>query len=421
MQLGVIADDFTGATDIASFLVRNGMPTVQLNGVPPHELPLTSEAVVISLKTRSCPVETAVSQSLAALRWLQARGCQQFYFKYCSTFDSTAQGNIGPVLDALLAELGETRTVISPALPVNGRTVYQGYLFVGQQLLNESGMRHHPVTPMEDAHLGRLIERQGGGKAALIAWPMIDQGPEAVVAALAAISDPAVRYVVLDALSEQHLLTQGAALREMKLVSGGSGLAIGLARDWAQRHGTQGEGSLAGMPLPGPAVVLSGSCSLMTNSQVAAYREQAPARAVDLSACFTDLEGYVGTLAAWVDANRDAPLAPMVYATTEPKTLQRIQAQYGDKASSERVEQLFAALAAALKAKGFTRFIVAGGETSSIVAQTLGVEAFHIGPTISPGVPWVRDTRQPLSLALKSGNFGDISFFARAQQEFCHD
>ncbi|EPJ5797416.1 four-carbon acid sugar kinase family protein, partial [Klebsiella pneumoniae] len=173
MQLGVIADDFTGATDIASFLVRNGMPTVQLNGVPTRDLPLTSEAVVISLKTRSCPAEMAVSQSLAALRWLQAQGCQQFYFKYCSTFDSTAQGNIGPVLDALLAELGETRTVISPALPVNGRTVYQGYLFVGEQLLNESGMRHHPVTPMEDAHLGRLIERQGRGKAALIAWPIV--------------------------------------------------------------------------------------------------------------------------------------------------------------------------------------------------------------------------------------------------------
>lgn len=179
MQLGVIADDFTGATDIASFLVRNGMPTVQLNGVPTRDLPLTSEAVVISLKTRSCPAEMAVSQSLAALRWLQAQGCQQFYFKYCSTFDSTAQGNIGPVLDALLAELGETRTVISPALPVNGRTVYQGYLFVGEQLLNESGMRHHPVTPMEDAHLGRLIERQGRGKAALIAWPIVARGPRA--------------------------------------------------------------------------------------------------------------------------------------------------------------------------------------------------------------------------------------------------
>ncbi|HCJ2400455.1 TPA: four-carbon acid sugar kinase family protein, partial [Klebsiella pneumoniae] len=241
MQLGVIADDFTGATDIASFLVRNGMPTVQLNGVPTRDLPLTSEAVVISLKTRSCPAEMAVSQSLAALRWLQAQGCQQFYFKYCSTFDSTAQGNIGPVLDALLAELGETRTVISPALPVNGRTVYQGYLFVGEQLLNESGMRHHPVTPMEDAHLGRLIERQGRGKAALIAWPIVARGPEAVAAALSAVNDPAVRYVVLDALSEQDLLTQGVALREMKLVSGGSGLAIGLARDWAQRHGARGE------------------------------------------------------------------------------------------------------------------------------------------------------------------------------------
>ncbi|HFO2449973.1 TPA: 3-oxo-tetronate kinase, partial [Klebsiella pneumoniae] len=340
MQLGVIADDFTGATDIASFLVRNGMPTVQLNGVPTRDLPLTSEAVVISLKTRSCPAEMAVSQSLAALRWLQAQGCQQFYFKYCSTFDSTAQGNIGPVLDALLAELGETRTVISPALPVNGRTVYQGYLFVGEQLLNESGMRHHPVTPMEDAHLGRLIERQGRGKAALIAWPIVARGPEAVAAALAAVNDPAVRYVVLDALSEQDLLTQGVALREMKLVSGGSGLAIGLARDWAQRHGARGESAQAGMPLVGPAVVLSGSCSVMTNSQVAAYRQQAPARAVDLSACFTDLESYVRTLTDWVDAQRDAPLAPMIYATTEPQTLQRIQAQYGDKASSERVEQL---------------------------------------------------------------------------------
>ncbi|MGQ4223431.1 3-oxo-tetronate kinase, partial [Klebsiella pneumoniae] len=304
MQLGVIADDFTGATDIASFLVRNGMPTVQLNGVPTRDIPLTSEAVVISLKTRSCPAEMAVSQSLAALRWLQAQGCQQFYFKYCSTFDSTAQGNIGPVLDALLAELGETRTVISPALPVNGRTVYQGYLFVGEQLLNESGMRHHPVTPMEDAHLGRLIERQGRGKAALIAWPIVARSPprarksradcladcRPVAAALAAVNDPAVRYVVLDALSEQDLLTQGVALREMKLVSGGSGLAIGLARDWAQRHGARGESAQAGMPLAGPAVVLSGSCSVMTNSQVAAYRQQAPARAVDLSACFTDLE-----------------------------------------------------------------------------------------------------------------------------------
>ncbi|BDS43161.1 hypothetical protein MY017_48000 (plasmid) [Escherichia coli] len=180
-----------------------------------------------------------------------------------------------------------------------------------------------------------------------------------------------MRYVVLDALSEQDLLTQGVALREMKLVSGGSGLAIGLARDWAQRHGAR-ESAQAGMPLAGPAVVLSGSCSVMTNSQVAAYRQQAPARAVDLSACFTDLESYVRTLTDWVDAQLDAPLAPMIYATTEPQTLQRIQAQYGDKASSERVEQLFAALAAALKANGFTRFIVAGGNVEHCGADPGG-------------------------------------------------
>lgn len=418
MQLGVIADDFTGATDIASFLVRNGMPTVQLNGAPTHGAPVNSDAVVISLKTRSCPTEEAISQSLNALHWLQDQGCQQFYFKYCSTFDSTAAGNIGPVLDALLAALQETQTVISPALPINERTVYQGYLFVGNQLLNESGMRHHPVTPMDDAHLGRLIERQGRGKAGLVAYPTVDQGPEAVAAELSALADSAVRYIVLDALNEQHLLTQGIALRQMKLVSGGSGLAIGLARDWAQRHGAQRDSSRAGMPVPGPAVVLSGSCSLMTNAQVTAYRAMAPARAVDLSACFENLSAYVDTLCNWVDEHRAAPLAPMIYATTEPETLQRIQHEYGNKASSERIEQLFAALAAALKAKGFSRFIVAGGETSSIVAQTLGVEAFHIGPVISPGVPWVRDTRQPLSLALKSGNFGDTQFFARAQQEF---
>lgn len=418
MQLGVIADDFTGATDIASFLVRNGMPTVQLNGVPTHGEAVDSDAVVISLKTRSCPAEEAVCQSLAALRWLQAQGCQQFYFKYCSTFDSTASGNIGPVLDALLEALHETQTVISPALPVNGRTVYQGYLFVGNQLLNESGMRHHPVTPMDDAHLGRLIERQGKGKAGLITYPTIEQGPETVAAELNDLVDSSVRYIVLDALNEQHLLTQGIALREMKLVSGGSGLAIGLARDWAQHHGVQRDSSQAGMPVAGPAVVLSGSCSVMTNTQVEVYRTMAPACAVDFSACFANFAAYVDTLCAWVVAHSSAPLAPMVYATTEPVTLQRIQNEYGTKASSERVEQLFAALAAALKAKGFSRFIVAGGETSSIVAQTLGVEAFHIGPVISPGVPWVRDTQQPLSLALKSGNFGDPQFFARAQQEF---
>lgn len=417
MQLGVIADDFTGATDIASFLVTNGMSTVQLNGVPAKAMQVDSDAVVISLKSRSCPVERAVSDSLAALTWLQQQGCRQFYFKYCSTFDSTAQGNIGPVLDALLAALGESQTVISPALPVNGRTVYQGYLFVGETLLNESGMRNHPVTPMDDAHLGRLIERQASGKAGLIPFAVIDSGEEAVRAQLQALKQADVRYAVLDALTEQHLVTQGAAVADMKLVSGGSGLAMGLARHWAAGRTSRADSAQAGMPVAGPAVVLSGSCSVMTNVQVAAYQTVAPAKAVDVQACMDDVAGYAAGLCEWVCANSAGPLAPMVYATAEPEALKRIQAQFGPE-SSNIVEQLFARLAAALQAQGYTRFIVAGGETSSIVAQTLQVEAFHIGPVISPGVPWVRDTRQPLSLALKSGNFGDKHFFARAQQEF---
>lgn len=234
MLLGVIADDFTGATDIASFLVDNGLPTVQLNGVPQDDTPVDSQAVVISLKSRSCPVDQAVEQSLQALAWLQRQGCRQFYFKYCSTFDSTAQGNIGPVTDALLDALGEQQTVISPALPVNGRTVYQGYLFVMDQLLSESGMRNHPVTPMTDSNLMRLMEAQASGRCGLVNAAEMDRGAGAVQEKLQQLAQLGVRYVVLDTLNEQHLLTQGEALKTMKLVTGGSGLAIGIARQWAQ-------------------------------------------------------------------------------------------------------------------------------------------------------------------------------------------
>lgn len=418
MQLGVIADDFTGATDIASFLVKNGMSAIQLNGVPQKALTYDSDAVVVSLKTRSCDPQLAIEQSLAALRWLQKQGCQQFYFKYCSTFDSTAEGNIGPVLDALLAALGEETTVISPALPVNGRTVYQGYLFVEHRLLSESGMRHHPVTPMTEANLQHLIAIQAQGKPGLIDYTIVERGTEAVRQQLDTLTKSGVNYVVLDALNEQHLLIQGEAVQGLKLVSGGSGLAIGIAQAWAKKQSKIKENANAGMPVSGPAIVMSGSCSEMTNAQVAAYRRQAPARNIDLAACFADLDQYVAQISTWVCEYTNAPLAPLVYATTEPETLKQLQATYGSKASSEIVEHFFSSLALDLLKQGFKRFIVAGGETSSIVAQTLGVTAFHIGPVISPGVPWVRDTEQALSLALKSGNFGDKNFFARAQQEF---
>lgn len=420
-RLGIIADDFTGATDIASFLVQNGLSTIQFNGVPQRHAALSAQAIVVSLKSRSCPAEQAVAQSLAALRWLEAQGCDRFYFKYCSTFDSTEQGNIGPVTDALLAALGETQTVICPALPVNGRTVYLGHLFVGEQLLSDSGMRHHPVTPMTDSNLLRLMARQAGGKAGLIAAPLLDQGAQAVRDRLNQLKAQGINYVVLDTLHEQHLLTQGEALRDMRLVTGGSGLAIGLARQWATGDSDRASAEAAGRPQGARAVVISGSCSQMTNRQVALYRQQAPSQEVEVTRCLENVDAYAQTLCDWVVAHSDQPLAPLLYATADAQQLQAIQREYGAQRSSEAVEQLFAAVTRGLKARGWQRFIVAGGETSGVVAQSLGVTAFHIGPTISPGVPWVRDIQQPLSLALKSGNFGDEDFFRRAQTEISDD
>ena len=418
MRLGVIADDFTGATDIASFLVQNGMSTVQVNGVPEDDRQQESDAIVVSLKSRSCPAEQAVDDSLNALTWLQQQGCERFYFKYCSTFDSTAQGNIGPVTDALLAALHETQTVISPALPVNGRTVYQGHLFVMNQLLSDSGMRHHPVTPMTDSNLLRLMEAQAAGKAGLIASQTLDQGSDVVRDVLAAQAAAGVRYVVLDALNEQHLLTQGEALHDMKLVTGGSGLAIGLARQWASHGWDREQAQAAGKPQGGRAVVISGSCSTMTNRQVAKYRQQASSQAIDVERALQQRDVYARELCDWVAQHEGETLAPMLFATSEPDVLQRIQQQYGAQHSSEAIEQLFACVVRELQQRGWQRFIVAGGETSGVVAQTLNIDAFHIGPVISPGVPWVRSVTQPVSLALKSGNFGDENFFARAQTEF---
>ncbi|MGE4802081.1 3-oxo-tetronate kinase [Yersinia hibernica] len=418
MRLGVIADDFTGATDIASFLVENGMSTVQINGIPAADYQVTADAVVISLKSRSCPAEIAVADALAALAWLQTQGCQQFYFKYCSTFDSTAQGNIGPVTDALMDALGQQQTIICPALPVNGRTVYQGYLFVMGQLLSESGMRHHPVTPMTDSNLLRLMNAQARGHSGLIDTAVMSQGVDAVKSQLRTLKEDGVRYVVMDALNEADLLIQAEAVCDMVLVTGGSGLAIGVARQWMKGVQHQSSATLAGAPQGKLCVVLSGSCSTMTNRQVARYIQQAPSQSIDVARCLHEPEPYVNALCVWVMANISGPLAPLLYATSEPEELQRIQQQWGAAASSEAVEHLFGALARRLQQQGVQRFIVAGGETSGIVAQSLGVQAFHIGPVISPGVPWVKSIDHTISLALKSGNFGDENFFARAQTEF---
>lgn len=421
MLIGVIADDFTGATDIAGFLVSEGLRTVQLGGVPTSPLLLDVDAAVVSLKSRSCPVPDAIEQSVAALRWLKDQGAQQIFFKYCSTFDSTAQGNIGPVTDALMAELGTPITVITPSLPINGRDVFNGNLFVLGVPLNESGMRNHPVNPMTDANLMRLMERQATGRCGLINWQCVEQGSAAVRTALEQAQAAGFAYVVTDAFRETHLHVLGEALRDLPLVTGGSGLGAGLARAWACERGLVAkEARQAAMPVAGPAVVLSGSCSEMTNRQVAHYRELAPALALSVEACLTRPDHYVDELVIWVVAHLDSSLAPLLYATAAANELKAVQERFGAEAASHAVERCFASVAARLREQGVTRFIVAGGETSGSVTQALGVSGLQIGPQIAPGVPWVRSLDGSLSLALKSGNFGQEAFFSHAQ-ELCHD
>ncbi|MCE9955950.1 3-oxo-tetronate kinase, partial [Aeromonas rivipollensis] len=307
-------------------------------------------------------------------------------------------------------------TLICPALPVNGRTVYQGNLFVGALPLAESGMRHHPITPMQDSNLLRLMERQAQGRAGLVPFATIDKGAAAIAGAFEQLAEDGVRYAVVDTLTEQHLLDIATAALHLPLVTGGSGLAIGLARQL-------GSGDLqcareAGWPRGSRAVVLSGSCSEMTNRQVARYRQHAPALALDVARCLEDAD-YPAELAQWVLDQPQTP-APLVYATTSPGELARIQESHGQQAASDAVEHCFARLAQRLQGAGVDGFIIAGGETSSRITQALGVKAFHIGPQIAPGVPWVRAIDAPLSLALKSGNFGDEDFFDKAQEYF-HD
>ena len=416
MYLGIVADDFTGGTDIAGFVVQNGLSVTQFIGVPEADFP-APDAAVVSLKSRSCPAEDAKQESLLAMNWLLRQGCSQIFFKYCSTFDSTAKGNIGPVTDALMTALDSSITVMAPALPVNGRTVYCGYLFVNGVPLQESGMRHHPVTPMLDANLMRLTEAQAEGKAANIPAPVIDAGEHAVRMALEQMQKQGIRYAVPDTLCDAHLTTLANAVSDLPLVTGGSGLGGAIARILSEKHGLGGKNTVqAGSPPGGRSIVFSGSASVATNLQVADYAEKAASYRLDIGRCVADAKTYALRVAEWVVSLPRARYAPMVYATTGPEELAHVQREFGAEVSGLAVETLFASLAVLLRNQGVDHFIVAGGETSGAVVKSLGIKAFHIGPQIVPGVPWVRAVDQPVSLALKSGNFGEANFFSIAQE-----
>lgn len=410
MFIGAIADDLTGATDLSLMLARSGMRVIQIAGIPESTADFgDAEAVVVALKSRTIPAAEAVAQSLAAARILLQAGAAQFFFKYCSTFDSTDEGNIGPVTEALMALLDVPFTIACPAFPANGRRVYRGHLFVGDQLLSDSSMKDHPLTPMRDANLVRVLQRQIAQPVSLIAQEVV-AGP---AAGLEARFAEGCGIAIVDAISDDDLMRIGHAARGLRLVTGGSGVALGLPANHLPPDRAPGAPPL---PVPaGRAVVLAGSCSAATRGQVAvAIAAGMPALRLDA------MEIAAGRMSVtqardFVLAQSD-PLPPLVYSSADPAIIAQVQDALGRDRAGGLVEHFLAELAESLAAQGFNRFLVAGGETSGAVVAGLGVRRLEIGAEIDPGVPWTRAHGRggPLALALKSGNFGAEDFFLKA-------
>ncbi len=414
--LGAIADDFTGATDLASNLVRAGMRVVQAIGVPDGPLAEEVDAVVVALKSRTVAPEEAVAQSVAALRWLEREGVRQVYFKYCSTFDSTARGNIGPVTEALMDALGTDFTIACPAFPENGRTIFKGYLFAGDVPLDESGMRNHPLTPMTDANLVRVLQAQSRRKVGLIDYTVVARGVSAIRERIAALKAQGVGIAIVDAIGDEDLRRLGPALADLPLVTAGSGVAIGLPANFGIAP-TPRAADLP--PATGFHAIVSGSCSVATRGQVEAFRtEGGAARAVDANVLAQgSAERLVAETLEW--AGREMSSGPvLVYSTAEPEAVRAVQQRLGVEQAGALVEDALAKIAKGLVERGVRQLIVAGGETSGAVVQALGIERLRIGAQIDPGVPWCA-ARSPvangtLHLALKSGNFGTPDFFLKS-------
>ena len=421
LLLGCVADDFTGATDLANALVVGGLPTELRLGVPerPAEPSATPRAVVLALKSRTAPVADAVRDSVAAARWLMAGGAARLYFKVCSTFDSTAKGNIGPVADALFALQPQREAVlVCPAFPTNGRTVYRGHLFVGDLLLSDSPMRHHPLTPMTDASLVRVMGSQTPEKVGLVALPVVREGAGAVRLAAAALGAAGTRYAVADAVDDADLLVLARAIVDASLVVAGSGIGALLPaayREAALISAAQADAAAARAPdLGGRGAVLAGSCSAATQKQVELFAPQATVVRVDPLA-FPDVNGLLHATLHQVDTALRESKPLLVVSTVAPDALAAVQSQLGRDNAAARVEQTLAAVARHLVDAGVRKLVVAGGETSGAVVGALGVNALDVGPQIAPGVPWTfARGATPLALALKSGNFGQDDFFARA-------
>ncbi len=404
MKIGVIADDFTGASDIALTLAEAGMSVAQFIGVPDAACHPDLGAGVVALKSRTAPVHDAVSQSLAACEWLLAQGASQIVFKVCSTFDSTSKGNIGPVLDALANRLSAKDVIVCPAFPENGRSVYQGHLFVADGLLNESGMQDHPLTPMTDADLRRVLGAQTKRSVGHLPISTIVQGAAHIRNNL-----PGADYVIADAIFDSDLLELGAAAKDAKLLCGGSGIALGLPANFgATAHPPDWT------PVVGPGVVLSGSCSRATREQVDVFKNTAPS----LELVADDILEQSVTVPSVLDWVLSQKTDGLVYSSADPAVVKAAQSKFGREAVAHRIEWFFKDLSHSLAAHGVARMVVAGGETSGAVVNGLSASVLHIGPRIAAGVPAVRlEQNPPLALALKSGNFGGPDFFAQALQQ----
>lgn len=416
--LGCIADDFTGATDLASNLVRSGMRVVQTIGIPTQPLTEDVDAVVIALKTRTVDATDAVAQSLQALAWLEALGVQQVYFKYCSTFDSTSEGNIGPVTEALMDALGETFTIASPAFPENGRTIFKGYLFVGDVLLSESGMKDHPLTPMRNSNLIQVMQAQSKRQVGLIDYTTVAQGPEAIRERIAQLKKQGVGIAIVDALNNEDLMRLGPALADLRLVTAGSGVAIGLPQNFGIRISDQA----TGLPrASGRQAIVSGSCSVATNAQVAHFLASGGAGLAIDPLSLAHGQPVVEQAMQWLSQQHsDRPV--LFYATARPESIHAVQTQLGVAAAGALVEDALSNIARRLVSQGVGQLVVAGGETSGACVKALAIETLRIGAAIAPGVPWCY-AHSPLAqnghlhITLKSGNFGAEDFFTGAFQK----
>ena len=415
ITLGCIADDFTGATDLANMLVKGGLKTIQLLGNPSKEDVVPSvDAVIIALKTRTIPVEEAIEQSLQALNWLKNAGAKQFFFKYCSTFDSTDEGNIGPVIDALMEALETQFTIACPAFPETERTIFKGHLFVGDKLLSDSPMKDHPLTPMTDSNLVSTLSRQTSQKVGLVEYKDILAGPSAIRKAFDQLQKEDVAIAVTDVLNDEHLYFLGEAVKDFKLITGGSGIALGLPSQFKSRNNHQEETRAHSLPkVLGKEIVLSGSCSEMTLAQVDEFSKRYSTLKLNPIELAENNSALANAVDWVIQAKGEEPI--LVYASAPPDAVKQAQKKLGRDLASSTVENALAKIALAAVQNGFRRIVVAGGETAGAVVSNLGIKGIMIGEQIDPGVPTTVSIGDPsIGLVLKSGNFGSADFFEKA-------